>query len=54
MGKYADQPMDLADASLIVAAESLKTRSVFTIDRSNFETYRIRRGHRQYYVDIIR
>jgi predicted nucleic acid-binding protein len=53
MEKYADHPMDLADASLIVAGESLKTKSVFTIDRGDFETYRIKRGHRQYHVDII-
>jgi predicted nucleic acid-binding protein len=38
MEKYADHPMDLADASLIAAAESLKTRRVFTIDRGDFET----------------
>jgi hypothetical protein len=45
--------MDLADASLIVAAEALKTIKSFTIDRNDFETYRIRRGHRHYKVDII-
>jgi uncharacterized protein len=36
---YADHPMDLADASLVVAAESLGTRKVFTVDRIDFETY---------------
>ena len=30
MEQYADHPMDLADASLVVAAESLGTRKVFT------------------------
>jgi predicted nucleic acid-binding protein len=54
MEQYADHPMDLADASLIVAAEALLTRKVFTIDRQDFATYRIRRGHRYYGVDIIR
>jgi predicted nucleic acid-binding protein len=34
--------MDLADASLIVAAESLRTTKVFTLDRIDFRTYRIR------------
>lgn len=34
MGKYADHPMDLADASLVAAAETLRTTSVFTLDRS--------------------
>jgi predicted nucleic acid-binding protein len=53
MEQYADHPMDLADASLIVAAEALPTRRVFTIDRQDFATYRIRRGHRYYGVEII-
>jgi predicted nucleic acid-binding protein len=53
MEQYADHPMDLADASLIVAAEVLPTRKIFTIDRQDFATYRIRRGHRYYGVEII-
>jgi predicted nucleic acid-binding protein len=53
MELYADHPMDLADASLVVAAEALGTRKVFTIDRKDFETYRIRRGHRYYPVEIV-
>jgi predicted nucleic acid-binding protein len=53
MDVYADYPMDLADASLIVAAETLTTRKVFTIDRQDFAAYRVRRGHRQYAVEII-
>ncbi len=53
MDRYSDHPMDLADASLIVAAETLGTRKVFTIDRHDFEAYRIRRGHRQYGVEIV-
>jgi uncharacterized protein len=53
MEQYADHPMDLADASLIVAAEVLHTRKIFTIDRQDFATYRIRRGHRYYGVDMI-
>jgi predicted nucleic acid-binding protein len=53
MELYADHPMDLADASLIAAAEALGTRRVFTIDRSDFETYRVRRGHRHYPVEIV-
>jgi len=47
MEMYADHPMDLADASLVTAAETLETRKVFTLDRRDFGTYRIRRGHRQ-------
>jgi hypothetical protein len=45
--------MDLADASLVTAAEALGTRRVFTIDRQNFATYRTRRGHRHYPLAII-
>ena len=45
--------MDLADASLIVAAEALATTKVFTIDRQDFQTYRVRRGHRPAKVEII-
>lgn len=46
MQQYADAPMDLADASLVTAAEALAIRKVFTLDRNDFNTYRIRRGHR--------
>ena len=53
MEQYADQAMDLADASLVVAAERLGARKVFTIDRRDFATYRIRRGHRQYPFEIL-
>ena len=53
MESYADHPMDLADASLIAAAEALATRRIFTIDRSDFETYRVRRGHRYHSVQIV-
>jgi predicted nucleic acid-binding protein len=45
--------MDFADASLVVAGESLGTRKVFTIDRKDFETYRVRRGHRNYPMEIV-
>ncbi len=53
MDTYRDHPMDLADASVIASAESLGTRRVFTLDRNDFETYRIKRGHRLYPVEII-
>lgn len=53
MEQYADHPMDLADASLIVAAEAWATTKVFTIDRRDFQTYRIRRGHRSARVEIL-
>jgi predicted nucleic acid-binding protein len=53
MELYADHPMDLADASLVAAAEALGTRKVFTIDRDDFETYRVRRGHRHQAMEIL-
>lgn len=53
MEVYADHPMDLADASLIVAAETLAIRKVFTINRRDFTAYRVRRGHRHYAAEII-
>jgi predicted nucleic acid-binding protein len=40
MRKYANLPMDIADASLVVAAEHTHLRRVFTFDR-DFRTYLI-------------
>jgi predicted nucleic acid-binding protein len=50
MDRYADHPMDLADASVVVAAEALKIQRVFTLDRNDFASYRIRwgRSHRAF------
>ncbi|MGH9463900.1 MAG: type II toxin-antitoxin system VapC family toxin [Vicinamibacteria bacterium] len=53
MERYRDQPMDLADASLVVAAEELSTPKVFTFDRGDFQTYRVKRGHRYYPFEIV-
>jgi len=53
MERYADHPMDLADASLVVAAESLATRKVFTLVRRDFATYQVRRGHRQQAIEMV-
>jgi hypothetical protein len=53
MEQYGDRPMDLTDASIIVAAESLRTTKVFTLDLADFRRYRIRRGHRHVKVDIV-
>lgn len=53
MEDYADQPMDLADATLVVAAEGLRSRRVLTLDR-DFAAYRIRHGHRVVPFDIVR
>lgn len=43
MAKYHDTPMDLADASLVVAAESLQQSLIFTLD-SDFRVYRLPNG----------
>lgn len=43
MQQYADIPMDLADASVIAAAETLDIRQVFTIDKE-FYIYRLSDG----------
>ena len=39
--RYADRPMDLADASLVVAALKTGSTTVWTLDRNDFETYRL-------------
>ena len=43
MKQYRDIPMDLADASLVSAAETLGLRRIFTLD-SHFHAYRINDG----------
>jgi uncharacterized protein len=43
MERYEDTPMDLADASLVVVAESRTLRRVFTTD-SDFHIYRLADG----------
>ena len=41
MERYADRPMDFADATLVHVAERESTDLVFTIDHNDFETYRV-------------
>lgn len=43
MEKYIDLPMDLADASIVAAAERLGIRQVFSLD-SDFRVYRLADG----------
>ena len=45
MEKYADTPMDLADASLVATAESLGLKRIFTLD-SDFHFYVTKRRDR--------
>jgi len=41
MQKYANRPMDLADAALLCVAERQGIRKFFTIDRRDFQAYRL-------------
>jgi predicted nucleic acid-binding protein len=43
MAKYRNRPMDLADAALVRAAEREGLDTVFTVDRRDFQIYRIGR-----------
>jgi predicted nucleic acid-binding protein len=47
--KYADLPMDFADATLVALAEDLGTDLVFTTDHRDFEVYRVG-GHRRFQI----
>lgn len=49
MRRYADRPMDFADATLVHLATRESVSSVFTIDLDDFETYRID-GRRRFRV----
>lgn len=40
LNKYADLPMDMADASLVVLAEQLGHGRILTVDQRDFNTYR--------------
>ncbi len=45
--KYSGRPMDLADASLVVLADRLGITDILTIDRSDFDVYRLS-GNRRF------
>ena len=44
MEKYANVPMDFADATLMLLAEGLGALDVLTLDRRGFATFRTRKG----------
>ena len=44
MQKYADLPMDFADATLTLLAEHLRILEILTLDRRGFTIYRTRDG----------
>ena len=43
MKKYKDLPMDLADATIVSAAETVNISTIFTIDK-DFRVYRTKQG----------
>jgi len=45
MRKYADLPMDLADASMILLAEHLGYGRIVSTDRRDFQAYRWKNHH---------
>jgi len=45
MRQYADLPMDLADASLVVLAEQLGHGRILSTDQRDFQAYRWKRHH---------
>ncbi len=51
MAKYADQPMDFADASLVLAAEETGHDEVLTLDERDFRSFRFR-GNRRFRLVI--
>ena len=40
MERYADLPMDFADASLVIMAERRRVFNIFTLDRRGFSVFR--------------
>jgi predicted nucleic acid-binding protein len=46
MERYSDRPMDLADGSLVAAAEAVRMTNILTLDRNDFATYRAQIGRR--------
>jgi predicted nucleic acid-binding protein len=44
MHRYADRPMDFADATLVYVAKREGLKTILTIDHDDFETYRIGRN----------
>jgi predicted nucleic acid-binding protein len=46
MTKYADTPMDFADATLVLLGDALNQHHICTLDRRGFSTYRTAAGKR--------
>lgn len=46
MARYADTPMDFADATLVLTAGHLECADILTLDERGFRTYRFNRSKR--------
>ncbi len=53
MKRYADRPMDFADATLVHIAKRESLSTICTIDHNDFETYRIE-GKRKFRIVPLR
>ena len=51
MQKYRTLPMDLADASLVIAAETLESGAILSTDARNFGAYRWK--HRKPFRNLL-
>jgi len=49
--QYRDRPMDIADASLVVLAARLGIAEILTVDRADFDVYRLPGGRR--FVQVL-
>jgi predicted nucleic acid-binding protein len=49
--KYADQPMDFADASVVLLATRTGVREILTADRRDFAVYRL--GGKARFIDVL-
>ena len=49
MLRYCDRPMDFADATLVYLAKREGLATIFTVDRADFEVYRIE-GRRRFRI----
>ena len=50
--KYADQPVDYADASVVILATRTGVHEILTADRRDFAVYRL--GGRARFIDVLR
>lgn len=53
MARYADHPMDFADATLVHLAQRESLTEILTVDHDDFETYRIG-GRRHFRIAPVR